>query len=363
MKKILLCLVLMLSTTSSIFAAESDIEIDKDNMQDLIEGSSSLRVGSDRAQLIYEFEDKVNMPMNLGISILDLTSLVDNYDRVGNGNRQFKFLPKLFVGLSFYDYAIAYQYNLDFSDTESGIEGISHSHTLSFGMSTSDFYFSTPVSFVAGRTDLFPGGSAFSLTPTFTFLFRGGIVSNATISAHYGVSFAKPTNDNSGKIPMSVGISLAGTIMFTDPDSTSFVMTMPLEVDFRYGISSSRADIDAGFADEVDRNVLYDNNGKISTDSIFFSVLVPYKVEARFGAIYTYGMPRVLAEIYLYQTDHEYSLSYGFEAGFELTPLQNFTVSLIGYTGGSTISRVQEDRQKLNHAFDADLDLWMLWRF
>lgn len=363
MKKILLCLVLMLTNITSIFAAEKDIEIDKDNMQDLIEGTSSLRAGSDRVQMIYEFEDMVNMPMNLGVSILDLTSIVDNYDRVENGDRQFKFLPKLFVGLSFYDYAIAYQYNLGFSDRDSSVEGVSHSHTLSFGMSTSDFYFSTPVSFVAGKTDFFPGGSAFSLTPTFTFLFRGGIVSNATISAHYGVSFAKPTNNNAGKIPMSAGLSLAGTIMFTDPDSTSFVMTMPLEIDFRYGISSFRADIDASLADEVDENILYDRNGNISTDSIFFSILVPYKIEARFGAIYIYGMPRVLAEIYLYQTDHEYSLGYGFEAGFELTPLENFTVALIGYTGGSTISRVQEDRQKLDHSFDADLDLWMLWRF
>lgn len=382
MRKIAFCFLFVFSA-SSLFAVIGEDHMDKDNMEDLIDGVSSVRAGTDRLQVIYDFAPMLDnsMPLKLGVALLDLTTIADDIDGINRatlsptevadvlqGNLSLtddylSFLPKGFVGLSFYDFALAYQFDLDNrGHLGGGIDAIASSHSLSFGVSMRDFYLSAPFSVAVGNSPYFDGKLAFSMTPTFTLLFRGGFVKDFQVLLHYGASFAGSTNDSPDKVPMSLGFGLRTQVMLTDFSTSSLQISFPLEFDFRYGIGSRLADFDAGYADVLDTNPLYDETGEVSTDSIYFGIVLPVKLEARLGAIYVYGMPKIFSQVFVYKTDVNFRVSYGMEAALEFTPLENLTIGLKGYTGGSTVTQ-EEDRIGLDSSFDADLDIYGVWRF
>jgi len=357
---------LLIFSVSSLFAVIGEDRMDKDNMEDLIDGVSSVRAGTDRLQVIYDFAPMLDnaMPLKLGVALLDLTTIADDMGTNGAGDKFISFLPKGFVGLSFYNFALAYQFDLDNQGSIGGgiVDAIASSHSLSFGMSTRNFSISTPFSIAVGNTKYFPGKMAFSMTPTFTLLFRGGIVKDFQVLLHYGASFAGSTNESNDKVPMSIGFGLRTQVMLTDFDTSSLQISFPLELDFKYGIGSRFADFDAGYADVLRTNPMYDETGSIATDSMYFSIVLPVKLEARLGAIYVYGMPKLFSQVLVYKTDVDFRVSYGMEAAFEFTPLENLTIGFKGYTGGSSVTK-EQDRIGLESSFEGDLDIYGIWRF
>ena len=368
MKKIVFCLFFIFSA-NSLFGQINEDQMDKDNMEDLIDGVSSVRAGTDRLQVIYDFEPLLNnsMPLKLGVALLDLTTIADSHGGNAGSNvidgDYISFLPKGFVGVSLYEYALSYQFALDNKGYLGGnLKAVAHSHSLSFGVSMRDFYISAPFSIAVGNSPYFDGKMAFSMSPTFTLLFRGGIVEDFQVILHYGASFAGSTNDSANKVPMSLGFGIRTRVMLTDFDTSSLQISFPLEFDFKYGIGSRFADFDASYANVLDTNPLYDEDGEIATDSMYFGIVLPVKLAARLGAIYVYGMPKIFSQVSVYKTNVDFRVSYGMEAGFEFTPLENLTVGFKGYTGGSTITQI-EDRSGLNSSFDADLDIYGVWRF
>ena len=88
MKKVI-CLLMLLN--SFVFAID-DI-LDKDNMHNLIEGVTSTRFGTDRVSTIYDFAPLMNhnTPFKLGVSLLDLTHIVDNNTIGTDGKRKLAF--------------------------------------------------------------------------------------------------------------------------------------------------------------------------------------------------------------------------------------------------------------------------------
>ncbi len=382
MKKIVFCFLFIFSV-NSLFAQINEDQMDKDNMQDLINGVSSVRAGTDRLQVIYDFEPLLDnsMPLKLGVALLDLTTIADNNGGLGRASLSLddvlsaiqtgtpfdddyiSFLPKGFVGVSLYEYALSYQFALDNKGYLGGnLKAVAHSHSLSFGVSMRDFYISAPFSIAVGNSPYFDGKMLFSMSPTFTLLFRGGVVEDFQVILHYGASFAGSTNDSGNKTPMSLGFGLRTRVMLTDFDTSSLQISFPLEFDFRYGVGSRFADLDASYANVLDTNPMYDEDGEIATDSMYFGIVLPVKLAARLGAIYVYGMPKIFSQVSVYKTDIDFKVSYGMEAAFEFTPLENLTIGLKGYTGGSSITQV-DDRSGLNSSFDADLDIYGVWRF
>lgn len=362
MKKIVFCLFFITSNYLFPFDFEG---VDKDNMQNLINGVTSVRASGDLLQAIYDFTPMLDsgVPLNLGVSILDLSTFANNTMLDDSGNEYTSFVPKAFVGVSFYSFALGYQFSIDNPGLlGGGINSVANSHSLAFSMATQDFYFSVPFSVATGDTKFFPGKLALSTTPTFTFIFRAGYVREFEILAHYGISFPDSTNSVSAITPMSVGLGIKADVILTDFESSSLQITFPLQFNFRYGIKSRIADIDAGYAGELINSTMYDESGELSTDSIYFGLILPVKLEAKLGVIYVYGMPRILSEVFIYKTDTLYSVGYGMEAGFEFTLIENLTLGFKGYVGGASITR-EDEQLGFNNSFDGDLDIWGVWRF
>ena len=138
MKKIILMMLLILNS----FAFAIDDIIDKDNMHNLIEGVTSTRFGSDRISTIYDFAPLMNhnTPFKLGVSILDLSHIVDNTYTNKDGKRILAFLPKGFVGLSYGIFGFGYQFSL-YNDLSDKNAPIAHSHSFSFGFASEKYRF------------------------------------------------------------------------------------------------------------------------------------------------------------------------------------------------------------------------------
>lgn len=367
MKKIIISIAVFIFSAINVFAIETDM-VDKDNIQNLINSVSSLRAGTDRVTFTYDFAPMLNgSPLKLAVSILDLKNIVNNTNTSSDGKRYVSFSTRSFVGLSYGQFGFGYQYNVVNNSGEEvdyvDINKISQSHSITFGMRTSKFYFVTPLSFSIGDKSVYTGNIEFSLTPRFVFLFRAGVLSDFTIGLHYGMQFSDVTNSSLGKqTPASLGIDLSGTVMFTRFDSMPMQISMPIDIIFRYGVKSAYADIEAGYAYDLKTNYMYDANGALASDSIKVSFIVPLKIEAKLGAIYLYGMPRLLFDMNLYKTDFTFNLHYGIEGEFRITPIENFSLALTGYAEGTSITK-SEAKSKINLGFGAGLDVWCVWRF
>lgn len=358
MKKIIFLMLLLLN--SLVFAID-DI-VDKDNMHNLIEGITSTRFGSDRVSTIYDFAPLINhnTPFKLGVSILDLSHIFDNSATNADGKRQFAFLPKAFVGLSYGIFGFGYQFNL-YSIKDSPI---AHSHSFSFGFANQKYRLSLPFSFSFGDPSSYGGKVTLSTTPKFSFMFRGGLLDEFTISLHYGIQLSTITNQVSGTktAPMVIGGSLYGNIMLTRFDNYPLQISLPVKLAFYYGIGARWATIDAGYADDALLNYLYDDEGGRSTDSMYFYVLLPAKFEAKLGAIYTYIKPRIMFEGQIYKTDGEYNLHYGVEGELQVTLVENLTFGLTGYAEGQGLMR-KSSNFEIKNAFGGGLDVWGIWRY
>ncbi|KLI39036.1 cell surface protein [Brachyspira hyodysenteriae] len=360
MKKIIFLMLLILNS----FAFAIDDILDKDNMHNLIEGVTSTRFGSDRVSTIYDFAPLMNhnTPLKLGVSILDLSHIVDNKTNAA-GERKLAFLPKGFVGLSYGIFGFGYQFNL-YNDLSEKNMPIAHSHSFSFGLATEKYRLSLPFSFYLGDQSYYGGKLAFSTTPKFSFMFRGGLLDEFTMSLHYGIQLSTVTNDVGGTsiAPMVIGGSLYGSVMLTRFDNYPIQISLPVKLAFYYGIGARFATIDAGYAEDALINYLYDDEGGRSTDSMYFYVLLPAKFEAKLGAIYTYIMPRLMFEGQIYKVDGEYNLHYGVEGELQITLIENLTFGLTGYAEGQGIMRKSANFE-INNAFGGGLDIWGIWRY
>ena len=362
MKKII-CLLLLLN--SFVFAID-DI-VDKDNMHNLIEGVTSTRFGTDRVSTIYDFAPLMNhnTPFKLGVSLLDLTHIVDNKTIGTDGKRKLAFLPKGFVGLSYGMFAFGYQFNL-YNDIIEGGKPISHSHSFSFGFANDRYRLSLPVSFSLSDPNYYGGKASISTTPKFSFMFRSGLLDEFTISLHYGIQLSTVTNPVGGTniAPMVIGGSLYGDIMLTRFDNYPVQISIPAKVAFYYGIGARWATIDAGYVEDTLINYLYSDTEQTerATDSMRFYVLLPAKFESKLGAIYFYVMPRLMFEGSIYKTDGIYNLHYGMEGELQLTLIENLTFGLTAYAEGQYIARKNADFN-INNAFGGGLDVWGIWRY
>ncbi|CRF32353.1 hypothetical protein BRSU_0737 [Brachyspira suanatina] len=360
MKKIIFLMLLILNS----FAFAIDDILDKDNMHNLIEGVTSTRFGSDRVSTIYDFAPLMNhnTPLKLGVSILDLSHIVDNKTNAA-GERKLAFLPKGFVGLSYGIFGFGYQFNL-YNDLSEKNMPIAHSHSFSFGLAMEKYRFTLPFSFYIADQNHYGGKLAFSTTPKFSFMFRGGLLDEFTMSLHYGIQLSTVINDVGGTsiAPMVIGGSLYGSVMLTRFDNYPVQISLPIKLAFYYGIGSRFATIDAGYAEDALINYLYDDEGGRSTDSMYFYILLPAKFEAKLGAIYTYIMPRLMFEGQLYKVDGEYNLHYGVEGELQVTLIENLTFGLTGYAEGQGIMRKSANFE-INNAFGGGLDIWGIWRY
>ncbi|WP_295162101.1 cell surface protein [uncultured Brachyspira sp.] len=362
MKKIIF--IMMLVLTSSAFAI--DDRVDKDNMHNLIEGVTYTRFGSDRVGTIYDFAPLMNhnTSFKLGVSILDLSHIVDNtYINEVTKKRRLAFLPKGFVGLSYGIFGFGYQFGL-YNDLSEKNSPIAHSHSFSFGLAMDKYRLSLPFSFSFGDKSYHGGHLSLSTTPKFSFMFRSGLLDEFTISLHYGIQLSSVTNSVGGIniAPMVVGGSLYGNIMLTRFDNFPVQIGLPVKLAFYYGIGARWATIDAGYAEDININYLYGDNGERATDSMYFYVILPAKFEAKLGAIYTYIMPRLMFEGELYKTDIEYNLHYGIEGEMQITLIENLTFGLTAYAEGQGIMKKSADFQ-INNAFGGGLDVWGIWRY
>lgn len=361
MKKIIFLMLLILNS----FAFAIDDIVDKDNMHNLIEGVTSTRFGSDRISTIYDFAPLMNhnTPFKLGVSILDLSHIVDNTHTNNDGKRKLAFLPKGFVGLSYGIFGFGYQFSL-YNDLSGKNMPVAHSHSFSFGLATEKYRLSLPFSFYLGDQSYYGGKLAFSTTPKFSFMFRGGLLDEFTMSLHYGIQLSTVTNNVGGTsiAPMVIGGSLYGSVMLTRFDNYPIQISLPVKLAFYYGIGARFATIDAGYAEDALINYLYDDEGGRSTDSMYFYVLLPAKFEAKLGAIYTYVMPRLMFEGQIYKVDGEYNLHYGVEGELQITLIENLTFGLTGYAEGQGIMRKSANFE-INNAFGGGLDIWGIWRY
>ena len=360
MKKIIFLMLLILNS----FAFAIDDIVDKDNMHNLIEGVTSTRFGSDRVSTIYDFAPLMNhnTPLKLGVSILDLSHIVDNKTNAA-GERKLAFLPKGFVGLSYGIFGFGYQFNL-YNDLSEKNMPVAHSHSFSFGLAMEKYRFTLPFSFSIADQKHYGGKLSLSTTPKFSFMFRGGLLDEFTMSLHYGIQLSTVTNNVAGTqiAPMVIGGSVYGSIMLTRFDNYPVQISLPVKLAFYYGIGARWATIDAGYADDALLNYLYDDDGGRSTDSMYFYVLLPAKFEAKLGAIYTYVMPRLMFEGKIYKVDGEYNLHYGVEGEVRITLVENFTFGLTGYAEGQVIMKKSADFNIYN-AFGGGIDIWGIWRY
>ncbi|MEI0699797.1 cell surface protein [Brachyspira intermedia] len=360
MKKIIFLMLLILNS----FSFAIDDIVDKDNMHNLIEGVTSTRFGSDRVSTIYDFAPLMNhnTPLKLGVSILDLSHIVDNKTNAA-GERKLAFLPKGFVGLSYGIFGFGYQFNL-YNDLSEKNMPVAHSHSFSFGLAMEKYRFTLPFSFSIADQKHYGGKLSLSTTPKFSFMFRGGLLDEFTMSLHYGIQLSSVTNNVSGTqiAPMVIGGSLYGSIMLTRFDNYPVQISLPVKLAFYYGIGARWATIDAGYAEDALLNYLYDDEGGRSTDSMYFYVLLPAKFEAKLGAIYTYVMPRLMFEGKIYKVDGEYNLHYGIEGEARITLVENFTFGFTGYAEGQGIMKKSADFNIYN-AFGGGIDIWGIWRY
>lgn len=366
MKKIIFAVSVFMLLNSFVFAIEDNI--DKDDMHNLIDGVTSFRAGIDRVSFIYDFAPLANnyhTPFKLGVAILDLTQIVNNTNISPiDGKRYLSFLPKAFIGMSYGDFGLGYQFNIIKNiEKNNNRDDIAQSHSLSFAFSMTKYRFVLPVSVALGNKEVYTGNTSLSLTPKFSFLFRAGWLDEFSISVHYGVQFSSSTNDQRYSTPpMVIGGSLYGKLMFTRFDSAPVQISSPIEIAFYYGFKSRWADIDAGYANDVERNYMYGDDGKISSDSMKALVILPLKIEAKIGAIYVYGMPRLIFGGEMYKTTFVFNLHYGIEGEAQFTPVENFTFGVTAYGEGKTITRKQADI-RLTQGFGAGVDIWGIWRF
>ena len=209
------------------------------------------------------------------------------------------------------------------------------------------------------------GKVSISTTPKFSFMFRGGLLDEFTISLHYGIQLSSVTNTTvtgTNIAPMVIGGSLYGNIMLTRFDNFSVQISMPLKVAFYYGIGARWASIDAGYAEDALNNYLYDDNGERATDSMRFYILVPAKFETKLGAFYAYIMPRLMFEGNIFKTDGYYNMHYGVEGEMRMTLIENLTFGLTAYAEGQGIMRKSADFNIYN-AFGGGIDVWGIWRY
>ena len=362
MKKVI-CLLMLLN--SFVFAID-DI-LDKDNMHNLIEGVTSTRFGTDRVSTIYDFAPLMNhnTPFKLGVSLLDLTHIVDNNTIGTDGKRKLAFLPKGFIGLSYGMFSIGYQFSL-YNDLTEKNAPIAHSHSVSFGFANERYRLSVPLSISASDPNYYGGKLSISTTPKFSFMFRGGLLNEFTIALHYGIQLSTVTNPVGGTniAPMVIGGSLYGEVMLTRFDNYPVQISIPAKLAFYYGIGARWATIDAGYAEDALINYLYSDTAQTerSTDSMRFYVVLPAKFEMKLGAIYTYLMPRLMFEGSIYKTDGNYNLHYGMEGEMQVTLVENLTFGFTAYAEGQRITRQAADFE-IKNAFDGGLDIWGIWRY
>lgn len=359
MKKIVYVFALIFIFNSFVFAID-DI-VDKDNLHNLIEGVTSTRAGTDRIGTIYDFAPHMNRntPFKLGISFLDLRHIIDNT----NTNGKFAFLPKGFIGLSYGIFGFGYQFNL-YSDLNDRNSPIAHSHSLSLGIAMEKYRFTLPVSVSIADRNHYGGRLSVSSTPKFSFMFRGGLMDEFSISLHYGIQLSTITNSitDTSIAPMVIGGSLYGEIMLTRFDNYPVQISLPVKIAFYYGIGSRWANIDAGYAENALNNYIYDDNGGRSSGSMRFYALLPAKFEARLGAIYVYVMPRFMFEGNIYKTEGMYNLHYGMEGELQITLVENLTFGLTAYGEGQSIMKHSADFE-IKNGFGAGLDIWGIWRY
>ncbi len=338
--------------------------VDKDNLHNLIEGVTSSRAGTDRIGTIYDFSHLMekDTPFKFGFSLLDLRHIVNNETVIG-GERRFAFLPKGFIGLSYGIFGFGYQFSL-YNDLSEKKSPVAHSHSIAFGIAMEKYRFNLPVSILVADKNYYGGRLSISSTPKFSFMFRGGIMDEFSISLHYGIQLSSITNDISGTsvAPMVIGFSLYGEFMLTRFDNYPVQISLPVKLAYYYGIGSRWATIDAGYAEDALNNYLYDDNGGRSTGSMRFYALLPAKFEAKLGAIYVYVMPRLMFEGNLYKTDGIYNLHYGMEGEMRITPIENLTFGLTAYGEGQSIMRQNADFE-IKNGFGAGLDIWGIWRY
>ena len=362
MKKIVYILLLVFIFNSLSFAID-DI-VDKDNLHNLIEGVTSSRAGTDRIGTIYDFSPLMekDTPFKFGFSLLDLRHIVDN-KTVINDERRFAFLPKGFIGLSYGIFGIGYQFSL-YNDLSSNKAPIVHSHSLALGIAMEKYRFNLPVSVSIADGNYYGGRLSISATPKFSFMFRGGLLDEFSISLHYGIQLSSITNEitDTSIAPMTVGFSLFGDIMLTRFDNYPVQISLPVKLAFYYGIGSRWATIDAGYAEDALNNYLYDDSGGRSSGSIRIYALLPAKFAAKLGAIYVYAMPRLMFECNIYKMDRLYNLHYGMEGELQITPIENLTFGLTAYGEGQSIMKRNAEFE-IKNGFGAGLDVWGIWRY
>ena len=359
----ILLLILIFLVFNSLAFAIDDI-VDKDNLHNLIEGVTSSRAGTDRIGTIYDFSPLMekNTPFKLGFTLLDLSHIVDNKTVIGD-QRIFAFLPKGFIGLSYGIFGIGYQFSL-YNDLSSNKSPIAHSHSLALGIAMEKYRFNLPISVSIADKNYYGGRLSISTTPKFSFMFRGGLMNEFSISLHYGIQLSSITNEISKTsiAPMVIGFSLFGDIMLTRFDNYPVQISLPVKLAFYYGIESRWATIDAGYAEDSLTNYLYDNNGGRSSSSIRIYALLPAKFEAKLGAIYVYAMPRLMFECDIYKVDRLYNLHYGMEGELRITPVENMTFGLTAYGEGKSIMKKNAEFE-IKNGFGAGLDIWGIWRY
>ena len=359
----ILLLILIFLVFNSLAFAIDDI-VDKDNLHNLIEGVTSSRAGTDRIGTIYDFSPLMekNTPFKLGFTLLDLSHIVDNKTVIGD-QRIFAFLPKGFIGLSYGIFGIGYQFSL-YNDLSSNKSPIAHSHSLALGIAMEKYRFNLPISVSIADKNYYGGRLSISTTPKFSFMFRGGLMNEFSISLHYGIQLSSITNEISKTsiAPMVIGFSLFGDIMLTRFDNYPVQISLPVKLAFYYGIESRWATIDTGYAEDSLTNYLYDDNGGRSSSSIRIYALLPAKFEAKLGAIYVYAMPRLMFECDIYKVDRLYNLHYGMEGELRITPVENMTFGLTAYGEGKSIMKKNAEFE-IKNGFGAGLDVWGIWRY
>lgn len=365
MKKIVYSLLFLFSINLYNTLLAIDDIVDKDNLHNLIEGVNSSRAGTDRISSIYNISPLINheTPLKVGGSILNLKHIVDN-STIVEDSRQYSFLPRVFIGASYGIFAFGYQFDL-YNNLNIKNSSVANSHSISFGFATDKYRFTFPLSFLSADENSFQTKLEISSTPKFSFLFRGGIVDEFTISLHYGIQLSAITNDavsRSSTAPMVIGGSLYGNVILTRFTEYPVQITLPIKLGYYYGVGSRWATIDAGFAEDASINYIYDDNGGRSSDSMRFYISLPAKFESKLGALYTYIMPRLMFEGNLYKTDAEYNLRYGIEGELQITLVENLTFGLTAYGEGNSITKRETDFNFRN-AFGAGLDIWGIWRY
>lgn len=371
-QKIVFSLCIFLLSVSFAFASNLDSKvIDKDNLNNLINNVSSLRAGSDRVEFVYDFSRNFeNSPYKIALSLLDLSRLGGNLNLDGITRDEYvSFAPKNFIGFSFYNYAIGYQMNLvrKTADDEGDFNDIAQSHSLSFAMNYRDsFYFNVPMSYAFGN-GTFKGNMAFSLTPRFGWKFRAGLLNHFAFSVHYGMSFPHSTNDVKKVNPVSIGFSLFGDIAISRLSDSPIGVSIPIQIDFRYGVKSRDAYIDATYAYNLYDNLMYDENGEQSTDTIYLNVLVPLKLESKLGMVYTSLSPKLAYLLRAYKSNFAMSLNYMVEGELSVTAVENLTFGLTANLKGTFIDKNGSYLGIENGynfgGFGGGVDVWGIWRF